>query len=275
MIATPHKNTLIGMIREKKDMLIAQKQGWYRIPVKSAPKIVRSNSMTTLAFYQTKAFGEDKYTVRYWGEVQNIQEKKRIEILPEEPAHPKAKEVYHVIQLTAVQELQQPIVSPIPRRNPFIETTRERLFAAREFNELFCGSPIEERLWKALYDEGIPAYREFMVSRTVAKKKSMYYLDFALFCKDSNIALECDGDTYHNTTEAIEYDKDRDVKVQNMRFVVYRFTRDKIMNHLDETVQHIKQAIKTYGGVVDALDPSKRLYMPQAKDVPGQEMMFG
>jgi very-short-patch-repair endonuclease len=90
-----------------------------------------------------------------------------------------------------------------------------------------------------------------------------------------NIAIECDGDTYHNTSEAIEYDKDRDVKIQNMRFVVYRFTTDKIVNHFDETVRHIKQAIKTYGGVVDALDPAKVVYMPTGRDFLGQQALFG
>ncbi len=113
-----------------------------------------------------------------------------------------------------------------------------------------------------------------MVSRTVGKKKTTYYLDFAMFCKEVNIAIECDGATYHNSEEAVEYDKDRDVKVQNMRFTVYRFTTDKIMNHLPETVQHIKQAVKQYGGVVDALNPAKTLYMPRPQDLPGQEALF-
>jgi very-short-patch-repair endonuclease len=273
---TLHKNTLIGMVREKRDVMIARTEHWYRIPVKSAPEMVKFGALTTLALYQTKVFGDDKYTVRWWGDVERINIKKRVELLPEEAAHPRAEEQYYMIKMRKpLQELPKPIVSPIPRRNPFILTTRDRLFKALDFNDLFCGSPLEESLWSAFREAGIPVQREFMVSRTVSKKKSIFYLDFALFCKNMNIAIECDGDTYHNTKEAIEYDKDRDVKIQNMRFVVYRFTTDKIVNHFDETVRHIKQAIKTYGGVVDALNPSKVVYMPAGKDLVGQQALFG
>jgi very-short-patch-repair endonuclease len=268
------KNTLIGMILRKKDLRTAQKEGWYRIHVKSAPEIVRKREITTLALYQTKAFDDEKYSVRWWGEVSNIERKKRIEILPEEPAHPRAQEEYYVVLMTAMQQFSQPILSRIPRRNPFITTTKERLFAARDYNDLFYGSPLEEQLWSALQKEGIPAQRELMVSKTVAKKKQHFYLDFALFCKDVNVAIECDGDTYHDVPEHVHYDKDRDVNIQNMRWVVYRFTADKIMNHLAETVQNIKQAVKQYGGVVDALNPSKIEYFPTDEGLV-QMTMFG
>jgi hypothetical protein len=147
MEATLHKNTLIGMVREKRDVTIARAEHWYRIPVKSAPEMVKSGTLTTLALYQTKAFGEDKYTARWWGDVEHISIKKRVELLPKEAHHPRAEEPYYRIQLRKpLQELPKPIVSPIPRRNPFILTTRERLRDAKDFNDLFCGSPLEEPL---------------------------------------------------------------------------------------------------------------------------------
>lgn len=140
---------------------------------------------------------------------------------------------------------------------------------------MFYGSPIEERLWAELCKEKISVQREFMVSQTVLRKKMSYFLDFVLFCKDVNLALECDGDTYHNAKENIEYDKDRDIKIQNMRFVVYRFTTDKIINHLTETIQDIKKAITTFGGVVDALNPTKVIYNAPKQDLTTQRGMFG
>ena len=273
-LQTPYKNTLIGMILRKQDLLTAQRESWYRIPVKSAPEIVKSGVLTTLALYQTKAFDEEKYSVRWWGTVSNIDCKKRVELLPNEPTHPRAKDEYFVVRVHAFEPLPKPVLSRIPRRNPFITTTDERLFAAQDYNDLFYGSPLEETLWSALRKEGIPAQREYMVSRTAAKKKEQFYLDFALFCKDVNIAIECDSNTYHNSTEAIEYDKDRDVKIQNMRFIVYRFPTDKILHHLPETIQNIKQAVKQYGGVVDALNPTRIEYFP-TDDGLVQMTMFG
>lgn len=274
MTATPQKNTLIGMILRKQDLLTAQKESWYRIPVKSASEVVKSGTLTTLALYQTKAFDEEKYSVRWWGAVSKIDRTKRVELLPNEPAHPRANEEYFVVWVHAFEQLPKPVLSRIPRRNPFITTTDERLFAAKDYNDLLYGSPLEETLWSALRKEGIPAQREYMVSRTAAKKKEQFYLDFVLFCKDVNIVIECDGDTYHSSIEEIRYDKDRDVKVQNMRFVVYRFPTDKILHHLPETVQHIKQAVKQYGGVVDALNPTRIEYFP-TDDGLVQMTMFG
>jgi very-short-patch-repair endonuclease len=271
---TPHKNTLIGMVLRKQDLLTAQRESWYRLPVKSAPEIVQSSALTTLALYQTKAFDEEKYSVRWWGTVSSIDRRKRGELLPNEPAHPRANEEYFVVRVHSFEPLPKPVLSRIPRRNPFITTTDERLFAARDYNDLFYGSPLEEKLWSALQKEGIPAQRELMVSKTVARKKQHFYLDFALFCKDVNVAIECDGNTYHNAPKDVRYDKDRDVTIQNMRWVVYRFTTDKITNHLDETVQHIKQAVRQYGGIVDVLNPSKIEYFP-TDDGLVQMTMFG
>ncbi len=272
--ATQHKDTLIGMILRPKDLRTAHEQGWYRIPVKSAPEVVTSGALNTLALYQTKAFDEEKYSVRWWGTVSGIDCKNRIELLPNESAHPRANEEYFVVRVHNFEPLPKPILSRIPRRNPFITTTDERLFAARDYNDLFYGSPLEERLWSALRKEGVPAQRELMVSKTAARKKQHFYLDFALFCKDVNIAIECDGDSYHDTPEDIHYDKDRDVKIQNMRWVVYRFTTDKIVNHLHETMQHIKQAVRQYGGIVDVLNPSRIEYFP-TDDGLVQMTMFG
>jgi very-short-patch-repair endonuclease len=274
MEATPHKNTLIGMVLRPQDLRTAREKGWYRIPVKSAPEVVKSGALTTLALYQTKAFEGEKYSVRWWGAVSGISKARRIELLPAEPAHPRANEEYFVISMSAMQQFSQPILSRIPRRNPFITTTQERLFAARDYNDLFYGSPLEEQLWSALRKEGIPVQRELMVSKTVAKKKQHFYLDFALFCKDVNVAIECDGNTYHDAPEHVHYDKDRDVNIQNMRWVVYRFTTDKIMNHLAETVRHIKQAVKQYGGIIDVLNPSKIEYFPTEEGLV-QMTMFG
>jgi very-short-patch-repair endonuclease len=274
MTPTPKKNALVGMVLREKDLKSATEHGWYRIPVKSAPELVRKNELETLALYQTKVFTDQKYSVRWWGTVSGITQKKRIEILPEEPANPNANEEYYVISVTKMQQFSKPIVSPIPRRNPFITTTTDRLFAARDYNDLFYGSPIEEELWTAFREAGIPVQRELMVSKTVGRKKKHFYLDFAMFCKDVNIAIECDGDTYHDAPELVHYDKDRDVQIQNMRWVVYRFTTEKIMNHMAETVQQIKQAIKTYGGVVDALNPSRVEYFPTDEGLV-QVTMFG
>ncbi len=58
MKVSKNKRVLVAIINNKKDFEIARSQGWYRIPVKKAPKKIKANY---LAFYLTKIFGEKKW----------------------------------------------------------------------------------------------------------------------------------------------------------------------------------------------------------------------
>ena len=46
---------LVGVVTSPRDLEIARLLGWYRIPFRSAPKVVW---VDYLAFYQTSVFGE-------------------------------------------------------------------------------------------------------------------------------------------------------------------------------------------------------------------------
>ncbi|MEW5871102.1 MAG: hypothetical protein AB1894_17640 [Chloroflexota bacterium] len=61
---------LLALLRERSDFAILQEQGWYRIPVASAP---RRWPPKWLAFYLPKAFKDEAYSVRYFGEVEAIE----------------------------------------------------------------------------------------------------------------------------------------------------------------------------------------------------------
>ena len=51
----------------KRDLEIARLLGWYRIPLRKAPKVIE---VDCLAFYQTAAFGEaDRWRIQYVAEV--------------------------------------------------------------------------------------------------------------------------------------------------------------------------------------------------------------
>ena len=53
---------LVAVINDPRDLEIARLLGWYRIPLRSAPKVV---AVDFLAFYQTAAFGEDRWRIQY------------------------------------------------------------------------------------------------------------------------------------------------------------------------------------------------------------------
>ena len=55
MSLTPSSLILVCLIPTPRDLEIARLLGWYRIPLRTAPKVV---TVDYLAFYQPSAFGE-------------------------------------------------------------------------------------------------------------------------------------------------------------------------------------------------------------------------
>jgi very-short-patch-repair endonuclease len=243
------RDIMIALMNNKRDFEIAKNDRWYRIPLKTkiTPDCVTKGFLKTIAFYQSKTFGPRKYMVEWKAEVRNIEIVKRSELFPDEKANPKTKNEYYKINFSALEPIQPPIVSRRPRRILFIPTNEDQFRQAREINELFYESPLEERIWDALRTEKIEAERQYFVS----KSRRHFYLDFALFCRNSNLAIECDGDRYHMKRDAVLYDKRRDNILESMGWNVLRYTTKDIVYNLDESIAQIKETINKYGGLVD------------------------
>ncbi|WP_375559919.1 DUF559 domain-containing protein [Bernardetia sp. OM2101] len=97
-------NVLVALMNNKKDFLIAQEKGWYRIPVKSAPKNIRDTTIVKyLAFYQTKVFGAEKYTIKWYAEIKNIKRVLRKELFEDEPQNSKSNKEYYKIEFDGDQ----------------------------------------------------------------------------------------------------------------------------------------------------------------------------
>jgi hypothetical protein len=124
---------LVGVMKEPRDLEIARVLGWYRIPLRSAPKVV---AVDYLAFYQTAAFGHELTT--------------RAELLHDELDHPHVNREYYKIQLGPLESLPRPILAGKWRRITFIYTTGEYLLKAKIINDLVVQSEEREMLWKAL-----------------------------------------------------------------------------------------------------------------------------
>ena len=54
------QRVLVAVMNDRRDFEIARHEGWYRIPLKRAPSRVGADY---LAFYQTKAFGDEKWAI--------------------------------------------------------------------------------------------------------------------------------------------------------------------------------------------------------------------
>jgi len=147
-----YTKVLVAIMNNPRDLTIARDQHWYRIPLDKVPQ--RGVNAPILAFYQTKAFVEQKWSINYYAHTTAWEVVRRIDLLPEESQHPRANERYYKVHLGELRLLPHPIVSRKWRRIAFIVTHWERLQVAHEISELLHGSIWEEHLWKALRKMG-------------------------------------------------------------------------------------------------------------------------
>ncbi len=144
---TPASLVLVAVITEPRDLEIARIFGWYRIPLRTAPKVI---AVDYLAFYQTKAFKEHKWRIRFIAPVKGHELTTRDQLLREESDHPRAKDEYYKIQLGPLEQLTESVLSEKWHRITFLYTTGEYLLNARTVNDLVIHSEERQVLWKAL-----------------------------------------------------------------------------------------------------------------------------
>lgn len=240
-------DVLVAIMNDKRDFAIARDHNWYRIPISSVKKWLNDRwPPKKIAFYQTKVFGDEAYSIRYYAKVIQIKERSRRQLFPSEPEGKKSQRRYFKLFLTPLQKLPKPIFSRRWRRIIFIPTTEERFNQAVEINDLYDESPLEDRLWAELKRYNIPAERQEFI--TLDKKN--YFLDFAIYCDKGNLNIETDGDTWHANPEGAAKDNVRDNALGANGWHVLRFTTSQINESTEEyCIQKVKKAIKNLGGI--------------------------
>ena len=238
----PETPALVGVVTRKKDWELVRSEHWYRIPVRTAPEGLES--IQYLAFYQTRLFGDERWAVNWYARVRGISKVKRRELLPDESTHARAGAEYHKVELGELTQLPHPIPSRRWRRIVFIPTSLERLLHAQEINDLFKTSPIEDKLYFTLEDAGLPAERQYFVR----EEGSGYMLDMALFCRDSNLDIECDGDTCHTGRDKADMDRERDNTLTTAGWHILRFSGRRILRDTGHCVDTVKRTVRRLGG---------------------------
>jgi hypothetical protein len=160
MSIAPTSLILVAVLPSPRDLEIARLLGWYRIPFRTAPKVV---AVDYLAFYQPGSFKESDPgageagksqkaigRIRYTAAVRGHELTTRAELLHDEADHPRAVEEYYKIQIGPLEQLPVPILSEKWRRITFFYTTGEYLLNARTIHELLVQSGERELLWQSL-----------------------------------------------------------------------------------------------------------------------------
>src|ERR1022692_4184920 len=83
---------LVAVLNNRPDFERAELEDWYRIPVHSSPDDLEQ--IRWIAFYLTKEFGREKWSVRHWAEVTDITQARRADLLPAQEKHPRSENLY-------------------------------------------------------------------------------------------------------------------------------------------------------------------------------------
>ena len=138
---------LVCLVPTPRDLEIARLLGWYRIPLRTAPKVV---AVDYLAFYQPSSFGERGRQIEFIAEVRGHELTTRGELLKDEADHPRANEEYYKLQIGGLEKLKEPVVADKWKRVTFLYTTGEYLLHAKTINDLVVEGDERQTLWMSL-----------------------------------------------------------------------------------------------------------------------------
>lgn len=140
---------LVAVVTHPRDLALAREQGWYRVPLARVPPRFAADY---LAFYQTAAFGDERWSVRWYAPVLRLRVVTRLELLPDEPAHPRASQRYYRVELGPLEPLPLPLPAARLRRVVFISTSFGQLRRAADVRELWHppeDSEPDDEIWGA------------------------------------------------------------------------------------------------------------------------------
>jgi len=238
---------LVAILNNLLDFNIACERCWYRIPVSSVEKWLQDRwPPQWLAFYQTKIFGEEAFSINYYAQVVEIRKVYRWQLLPDQPRDEKSQRRYYQILFDRLRRLPAPVTSRRWRRIVFISTTWEKFIAASEINDLYDESPLEDLLWSELKRLSIHAERQEFIEIG----EQTYNLDFAIYCAIGKLNVETDGDTWHANPEKAAQDNVRDNNLETAGWKLLRFNTQQIREEMAQyCVPAIVKTVNKMGGV--------------------------
>lgn len=235
-----NKAVLVGVLKSKNDLRILLWDRWYRVPVAFMPK----RQFKYIAFYQPAIFGRNGKQILYYVRVAKREKVKRIVLLPKEKNHPRAHDDYIKITFRRIKKLPHPIKNIIPRRVSFGFTSLKKLLSAKDILELYGVPKTEQIMEGRLRRLGI----KIITEHTISKEGKRYRIDIAVFCRDGQIAIECDNRKAHSGKAQTAKDKAKDAFLKRYNWRVIRLTEKNIMERPDYCARRIEKAVQNLGG---------------------------
>ncbi len=238
--AADSPDTLVAVLNSDGDRHFFLKEHAYRIPDRVLGRALARDALEGLkylALYQSSGITEGlPGAIEWWGKVARIESLRRHEIIPDEPDHRSAGELYHLITVGRPRRLNPPLRSRHPRRITFIRTTRKRLIGAEDIGDLPLGSPGAESLIEAVSahvaeqeGRGVDlGRRTFMKVRDVGME-----VDFGLYEGDAGLGVICD-DRVAEEGPVIEH---------SGRVGIIRFSAARVETDVESCVDQIMAAL--------------------------------
>ena len=143
---------LVAVLPSPRDLEIARVLGWYRIPLRYAPRIL---AVDYLAFYQPTSFGVRGGRIENVARVSGYELTTRRQLLQGEAEHPRAGEEYFKIQLRGLAVLPKPVLAAGWKRLAFLYTTGGLLLSARTLNDLVLEGEERTLLWRSIRERAL------------------------------------------------------------------------------------------------------------------------
>ena len=230
---------LVVVLTSPRDLAIAREQGWYRIPVKRAPRRVAADY---LAFYQTRAFGEEAYAVRYYAPVRRFHVARRAELLPDEPDHPRWRGLLsnrNRLAGAAGTAYPQPPAAPHYLHPHHVQTVP----GSRGDQRPMVADEPQERLWAALREAGLQVEYRYRVGEPPDEVQ----VDFALFCRNGRIAVLCD-DQPTDGQIALRERRPAEYALVAAGWHVVRFSQEELDKTLPACLSAVLALVNRLGG---------------------------
>lgn len=243
-------SVLVAHVASTKDLQRALYERWYRLrPCRAVDDLGDLRDFRYLALYEAGDDDARPYRIRHYARIRHVDVRHRRDLIPDEPQHERADLAYPLLRLDRPKRLRRTLYSRMNREVRFLKTDWNHFKSAREWNDLYLGSPLERRLHEALRHEGLFAEREFRANCRDLDRMRTFFLDFALFCRDGRLDIEVDGDTYHLQPERVLRDKERDNLLVANRWSVLRFHTAEIQFNLRGALARIGAAANARGGL--------------------------
>jgi hypothetical protein len=179
----PDDVVLVALVNSPRDLELAIQEHWYRLPTKHAPR--HFSGAQYIAFYLPQSFGERKWSIDTYAEVRGHELAQRVDLIPDEPDHKRANELYYKLQLGESETRTPPIRSKRARRILYLWTNWDKFSTAHEWNDLYVRTPAHDKLYEALRAANMDVEREMLVK----EGRSRYRVDMLVLLPYGRIAI--------------------------------------------------------------------------------------